>query len=387
MDEDARLHLGGISPEPQLAGTSATTGLLSALPEGWVMLGRCRIGTAGPASYPTGCWALAHPTTGIALVDVAPDATPNAESRLRRALGAANFWPAFPGYLPVWHGRIELAAWRSLPGIMAEGFSELPPLTVPGKGAWIAAVRMALAEDPAWDVPGAPRGTRVAALPAPTDESEEEEVVPPAAARRPLRGHAALLAGFAATFVLGFASGALLLGGREPPAAAPPAAPVTLARPAAPPAAAVAIPAVAPLPAREPSPPVPEPAATMPAATMPAATMPVATMPVAAPVPPPAPAIAPPAEPVTEAAAVPAAPLPPPPATEAAGADTEGPTETASFALPLPPLAPRAPERKVSQAPPRIDRACSDAQYRFQQGLPLTPRDVAYLREGCTTRR
>ncbi|RYJ01357.1 MAG: hypothetical protein EON47_11050, partial [Acetobacteraceae bacterium] len=57
--------------------------LLSALPDGWRLIGRCRFGT------------------GLALVDVAPDATPNAEARLRRALSAANFWQAFPGTLPV----------------------------------------------------------------------------------------------------------------------------------------------------------------------------------------------------------------------------------------------------------------------------------------------
>src|SRR4051812_44442453 len=198
VNEGTGLHPAGAWPEPMADdATSSSSGLLGALPEGWVMLGRCRTGTAGPASYPTGCWALAHPTTGVALVDVAPDATPNAEARLRRALGAANFWPAFPGYLPVWHGRIELAAWRSLPGIMAEGFAELPPLTVPGKGAWIAAARGALADDPAWDVPGAaPRGPRpmpMAGLP------EEDEDMEPQPMRRPWRGRTGLVLGFMAT--------------------------------------------------------------------------------------------------------------------------------------------------------------------------------------------
>src|SRR3954471_24044308 len=162
VNEGTGLHPAGAWPEPTADdATSSSSGLLGALPEGWVMLGRCRTGTAGPASYPTGCWALAHPTTCVALADVAPDAAPNAEARLRRALGSANFWPAFPGYLPVWHGRIELSAWRSLPGIMAEGFAELQALPVPGKGARIAAARAALAEDPAWEVPGAAsRGAR-----------------------------------------------------------------------------------------------------------------------------------------------------------------------------------------------------------------------------------
>src|SRR3954469_17032614 len=178
VNERTGLHPAGVWPPAP--AEDAASGLLGALPEGWAMLGRCRTGTAGPVGYPTGCWALAHPTTGVALVDVAPDATPNAEARLRRALGASNVGPACPGYLPVWHGRIELAAWRSLPGIMAEGFAELPPLTVPGKGAWIAAAKAALGEDGAWDVPGAtPRGPR--AMPAAALLDDEDEDVPVAA--------------------------------------------------------------------------------------------------------------------------------------------------------------------------------------------------------------
>lgn len=341
---------------PNATAEDAASGLLGALPEGWAMLGRCRIGAAGPLGYPTGCWALAHPTTGVALVDVAPDATPNAEARLRRALGAANFWPAFPGYLPVWHGRIELAAWRSLPGIMAEGFAELPPLTVPGKGAWIAAARTALAEDGAWDVPGVtPRGPRPMPAVAMLDDEEEDR---PVLARRPWRSRMGLLLGFGATFVVGLASGVLLLSDEAPLPAAPP--PISLA----------ALPILPVTPLRE-------PIASPPAAAVAQEAEPVALAPTA------------PEEPprVVEAATVTEAPTLPPPAPSFGGADAAEPVEVASASLPLPPIVPKAPVQKVARVPDRIDRACTQAVFRFQQGLPLSAAEQAHVRNGCATRR
>jgi hypothetical protein len=36
---------------------------------------------------------------------------------------------------------------------------------------------------------------------------------------------------------------------------------------------------------------------------------------------------------------------------------------------------------------PAIDRACSQALFRFQQGEALLPAERVYLREGCATRR
>ncbi|MBD0274431.1 MAG: hypothetical protein ICV73_21160, partial [Acetobacteraceae bacterium] len=44
-----------------------------ALPPGWVVIGRCRFGTGGPGPHATGCYALAHPEMGIALIDIVPN--------------------------------------------------------------------------------------------------------------------------------------------------------------------------------------------------------------------------------------------------------------------------------------------------------------------------
>lgn len=357
VNEGMGLHPAGAWPTA--TAEDATPGFLGTLPEGWMMLGRCRTGTAGPVGYPTGCWALAHPTTGVALVDVAPDATPNAEARLRRALGAADFWPGFPGYLPVWHGRIELAAWRSLPDLMAEGFAELPPLTVPGKLAWIAAARAALAEDDAWGVPGAAaRGPRAMPVVSPLDEEDADL---PMASRRPWRGRMGLLLGFAVTFIVGLSSGVMLLSGDGPPVAAP--------TPPAPPPISLAAQPIPPFaPVREVAVSLPEPVILR----EPVAATPVALEPVA-----PEPAVA--------------TPLPEPvvvtPAPSFGGADTAAPIEVASASLPLPPIPPKAPVQKVARAPDRIDRACTQAVFRFQQGLALTPAEQAHVRDGCATRR
>jgi hypothetical protein len=82
-------------------------------------------------------------------------------------------------------------------------------------------------------------------------------------------------------------------------------------------------------------------------------------------------------------------PSPPPAVADASGsgADAGEPLQMASSSLPLPPLAPKAPVQKVAKPPDRIDRACTQAVFRFQQGLALTPAEQAHVRNGCATRR
>ena len=317
--------------------------LLSALPDGWRLIGRCRFGTAGPVGPASGCHALAHPGIGLALVDVAPDATPNAEARLRRALGAANFWQAFPGTLPVWHDRIEIGAVRNLPGLMAEGFSTLPPLTVPGKEAWIEAARQALAVDAAWEVPGQPPRRSIVAPPPPVEDEQEDLL-----ARSPVRRRGRWkVAGVAAGLAL--LAGLVWLGSVPLEAPAPP--PVQIA-------AAVVPEAPRPVPA-QPAPPLPQLERV------------VVALPVPAVVPPPPAAVAPrPVEPAVVAPEAPVEPL----------------LEEVALVLP-PPAPPPAPPLRRASAPPRIDPGCTRALYRYQQGLALTAAEAAHVRNGCATRR
>ena len=332
--------------------------ILAALPPDWRMLGRCRFGTAGPIGEASGCHALAHPAIGIALLDIAPDVTPNAEARLRRALSAADFWPDFPGELPVWHGRIEPEEIRLLPGILAEGFSTLPPLTVPGKAAWVDGAQDAIAEDPAWGVPGRP--PRIAA-PLVIEADDEEDDAPP-----PRRIGRLVVAALAVTLGLGLASGVMLLSDSPPE-------PVS-ASPAQPPAALATLPE-ATLPAAAPAEPQPEPQAE-PAPPAPP-TLPRIERVSLPELPAAAAEMAPPAE-------ASAPPAPPPEPAEV----PEAPEEEAS-AIPLPPPAPKPPPPRRVSAParPRIDPGCSRALYRFQQGLPLSAAEAAHVRDGCATRR
>ncbi|MBD0272948.1 MAG: hypothetical protein ICV73_13610, partial [Acetobacteraceae bacterium] len=219
----------------------------SALPLGWAVIGRCRSGTGVPGPNATGCYALAHPQIGIALIDIAPDATPNAEARLRRALAASDFPSTFPGTLPVVHERVDGAALRSLGWVLERGFAALPALTVPGGTAWIEGVRLAMAADSAWELPGQPKAAPDAlnlsaadagAPAASTSAPPKSRLAPPP--RRWGRA-AALPLAFAGTFAIGLVSGFLLLDLRTP--VAPPA---PLAAAPQPPAAAARTVAAAP---------------------------------------------------------------------------------------------------------------------------------------------
>ena len=352
--------------------------LLSALPTGWSLLGRCRFGTAGPIGPASGCHALAHPSIGVALVDVAPDATPNAEARLRRALGPADFWRDHPGALPVWHGRIEIGAVRRLPALLAEGFGTLPSLTVPGKGSWIEAVRQALAADEAWEVPGQPPRQRVLAPPMTLEDDDDVPV------RKPARRRGWLYPGLATGAVV-LAGLAWLVSAPLPEPAAPP--PVQVAAAPATGAPATAAPAArapaGPQPAAA-SPPPSQAVAAQPEPPLPPMERVVVALPAPVRQPPPEPVVVP-APPVAAVPASPVAAMPVAPPAEAVPASRATPLpEEVALVLP-PPAPPPAPPRRV--AAPRIDPGCTRALYRYQQGVTLTATETAHVRNGCATRR
>ena len=45
-----------------------------------------------------------------------------------------------------------------------------------------------------------------------------------------------------------------------------------------------------------------------------------------------------------------------------------------------------APAQKAARPSDRIDRACTQAAFRFQQGLALTAAEQVHVRNGCATR-
>ena len=394
------------------------------LPDGWSVIGRCRFGTGVPGPHATGCYALAHPKIGVALIDIIPDATPNAEARLRRALTAVEFWPDFPGTLPVVHNRLDAAALRSLPWVLERWFTALPALTVPGGSAWIEGVRRAMAVDPAWELPGHPK-PMPDAPPAATRDDED-----PGASRKPRRGArastrprhwgrmATLPLAFGAVFALGLVSGFLLLespapveqsaganapGQQSASAQAPIEATPKPAEVAAAQAAPVARPE-SPKPATE-AVAAPRNDSAAVAAAASASVLAAAR---------PAPLVLPPPQP--EPAPAPATEAPPPAAPEETGAmrkvagaavdagssaEAAPPLETrVSHAVPIaqalplaPPRAPTPPPVRASSSQPSsarapaIDRACSQALFRFQQGERLTAAEQNFVRTGCSTGR
>lgn len=319
------------------------------LPDGWLLLGRSRFGTAGPGPFATGCHVLAHPRIGVALLDIAPGATPNAEARLRRALGVAGFWSAFPGTLPIWHGRIARAELPELGRILQAGFAALEPLSLRGGPGWITGLRRSLAQSPTWEVPGdrpLPRTDMALVLARPRPGP------PPAPRPRPRRRLGPLLfLGFVATFWIGLATGLVLVGGSD-------TAPVSSPR------AAVAVPPSA----------LPPPAETAVAAA-------TAQPPPAAAVSEPSPA-APPQEEAAAPGGGSASPVPG--EAMAAAARPRPPTQpSAGGARP----ANRGAAQSTTAPRPTLDRACRQALFRFQQGEALSAAELVHLREGCATRR
>lgn len=225
--------------------------LLAALPQGWLALGRCRLGGFGAAAaaqpVTLGCHVLAHPAVGVALVDAQPLATRDAEARLRHSLYASSDWRRFPGVLPILHCRITASDLRHLGTAVAHGFSGLSPLTIAGD-AWVAALGRALAADPGWEVP---EWLCATAAPAPVTVAP---TVPPHWGWMPrLRRSGRMLAftACAASFAFGLTLG--LVGWDRAPDVAGPAGPVgtpALATPA-PPAAGLAY--TVPIPGPDPS--------------------------------------------------------------------------------------------------------------------------------------
>ena len=354
----------------------------AALPTGWSVIGRCRQGTAGPAVRPTRCHVLANPAVGIALLDLAPDTTPNAEARLRRVLDAAGFRTAFPGMLPVWHGRVEPVELRLLPTLLKAAFTALPPLAVQGGASWVAAVRQALDADPAWEAADRPKRA-VPPAPVPPPEAFDPPPEPPPAARR-AGGAARLLPlglAFEAVFALGLAVGYGLSGGAGsggPPPARSAVMPATEEATPATPRAPVA---AAPAPGGDMAAVDEDATASPPAPDEPA---PAAPEPAIEGIPPSRLAI------MDDAPAPPAAG--PGSATAEAGAAAPAMAPEAVAGLPrLPPPAatPPMPPRRRAAAPPALayDRSCGDALFRWQQGGILSRAEMAYVREGCPTRR
>lgn len=380
--------------------------LTTALPADWALIGRCRTGD-GAIGDEGGCFVLTHAAIGVALVDLAPCTTPDAELRLRRLLNLVNFAAVHRGYLPIVHCRVGSEDLGGLLRRLDAAFAYEPRLGIRQRTTWVAALRRVLRDSGTWEAIGQP-------LPISWGETEDGTRRQPRGAllsRNTLAAMALL-----ATFGAGLSSGLVWtppLGGagsRIEAGGVPGTAGTT--------PLATAAPATSPLTAA-PSP--ANPLAATPATVLPGAARPGAArdetretardgtrdearetddssrpgyraLPSAAPVAPSRFELPAPLSPV----------VPPPLLSASVGgmavsqvADV-GAGLTGAVSQPVPQVGPQpvtaeavagpTPARRAREPMP-IDRRCSEAVFRYQQGASLSEGEMGYVRRGCASWR
>jgi hypothetical protein len=355
-DEDTvdtdRQPRGSIGPAARHRAPDVLSHLLSVLREDWTLVGRCRsnaeeLGDAG------GCFVLAHPDIGVALIDLEPGETSDAEARLRRMLNAADFSSSCRGFLPIVHCRIGHEEIHGLQWMLDQAFAVELPLRVSGGEAWISALHSALDSGVTWEALGTGR---------PPPRRSAGGILSLPGGRTAARTSLAALV-LVTTFGLGLATGILWMprpdsavqlpmpGPSSIAGAAPAAAgPVLRAVPQAPPAIQAGTVAEAPA---IPAPPVVQP----PASDFAAWTPPAAPLPPIA------------ASPAGQAASAPLAGAEIPPGPEIGIG------------------APAHPARRTARTSFAIDRRCSDAVFRYQQGASLSYGEMMHIRDGCVSLR
>ena len=186
---------------------------------GWVVLRDCLLADDGRGTRARVRYALLHPKTGIALLDVPPGATtPGAPDRMRWLLDATDFRLAFGDYPPIVYLCVPSRALSDIAPLLAREFGLLPPLALMGGEAWVAAAQWALA--------AAEEPSRISGQIA--DDGRSEPIGPPRPERaegwsvpRPALGFRGLGV-FWGAVAMAFGGGALVLqylGPPEPPAA------------------------------------------------------------------------------------------------------------------------------------------------------------------------
>ncbi len=295
------------------------------LPPDWVLIGRCRAGEGGGTGG-GGCFVLAHAEIGVALVDLLPMRTPQAEAQLRRLLNAVDFSALCRGYIPIVHCEIEPEHLGQLRERIEEAFAYDSVLTIADRGRWVGVLRRMLQAGVTWEALEGPLSGPAAERPA---HGPRPWMVRPVLrlARAGLMG-----CGLLAVFGLGFATALLLP-----------------AEPASPPPVASGFGVAA----------------------------------VAASLPPQAPPELP-AIPVTVPTPVEEVSLPAP-------ASLLGPQQAEAAEAPptaeIRNLAMATPPKRSTRLPLPIDRRCSEAVFRFQQGASLTAQEMAHVRQGCVSLR
>ncbi|WP_128080065.1 SH3 domain-containing protein [Roseicella frigidaeris] len=199
------------------------------LPPGWVGLERCNLSPV-PGQTVAVRHVLLHPFVGIALIDIAPEATHGAEPALRARLDAARFGAIFPGHLPVVHLQVTPQELRLLDTILPAAFANLPPISLPGGDGWVGVVRRSLAPRSPARGPSPAAPGRAGRPPMLNREVAAQRIgLPPASVRLPVqpdlaadRRRSGLLVALALGSVAAVTAAiAVLWGGTPPPAPAP----------------------------------------------------------------------------------------------------------------------------------------------------------------------
>jgi hypothetical protein len=292
------------------------------LPPDWALIGRCRAGEASQAAHGTtggGCFVLAHAEIGVALVDLLPIRTPQAEAHLRRLLNAVDFSSHCRGYLPVIQCEVTREELGGLRARIEDAFAYDQVLTIADRGRWVGVLRRTLQASVTWEALDGP-------LPEPAPAGAWRPRMAPPAARLLRAG--LLGCGALGLFGLGFITALLM-----------PAEPV-----ASRPGQGTGFGVVA-----EVESPPPDPAPRQAAVEPPPTAVAAAILPAAAPEP--------------------------------------RPAELAEAAPPAPEAHPVAAARRPARLPLPIDRRCSEAVFRFQQGASLTAQEMAHVRQGCASLR
>ena len=122
-------------------GLDAVVGAaVAGMDPGWTLL-RGRMLDGGARHPPARLrYVLLHPRIGVALLEVAPDLTPEASARLRRRLDAARFGAVFPGHLPIVHRSLPAERLGLLGELLERAFAMEQPISLPGGEAWPAMV-------------------------------------------------------------------------------------------------------------------------------------------------------------------------------------------------------------------------------------------------------
>lgn len=329
------------------------------LPLGWTVLGSLA-GAARDGAF-DGCHLIVHPAHGAILLDLVAAPTPGAEARLAWTLAEGGLQRRHPDALTVWYVHLHPARLSRFADLLEDALAGQAAPAAPADAGWIDALAKALRSDPAWRT-GMDRADalHMAEGPPPDAAPARVPMVPPAAPR-PKRSAAVLVLGFGLTFALGLLAGKLLWVPTQPVATSD------------------ALQATAPAPPMSQEAGAPE-AEHATAASPPAEAAQTAEAPAFddhAAADPPAPAVPePPATAAATAALPDIAAKPAAPPAEATSAHTVvAPAMRESAAPP--------PRRRTERPAVVVDRRCSEAQFRWQQGERLSWGEMAYVREGC----